>query len=162
MDGELNVHLGLQGLQGEGLWPVYIGQNWDNGGSISSQYEFCSLTHWWLVNIGSGNCLLPSFIQWLAAKQATSHYKKYFNNFPDSKVHGANMGPIWGRQDPGGPHVGPMNFAIWVSTKLHYLECICNGDTKWKSIVGSHRINWCRQCPLNLCKYQGLFYRNHE
>ena len=33
---------------------------------------------------------------------------------PDSKVHGANMGPIWGRQDPGGPHVGPINFAIWV------------------------------------------------
>ena len=21
---------------------------------------------------------------------------------PDSKFHGANMGPIWGRQDPGG------------------------------------------------------------
>ena len=35
------------------------------------------------------------------------------NASPDSKVHGANMGPIWGRQDPGGPHVGPMNFAIW-------------------------------------------------
>ena len=34
--------------------------------------------------------------------------------FPDSKVHGANMGPIWGRQDPGGPHDGPMNIAIWV------------------------------------------------
>ena len=34
-------------------------------------------------------------------------------NFPDSKVHGANMGSIWGRQDhPGGPHVGPMNFVI--------------------------------------------------
>ena len=32
-------------------------------------------------------------------------------NYPDSKVHGANMGPIWGRQDPGGPHVGPINFA---------------------------------------------------
>ena len=32
---------------------------------------------------------------------------------PDNKVHGANMGPIWGRQDPGGPHVSPMNFAIW-------------------------------------------------
>ena len=32
---------------------------------------------------------------------------------PDSKVHGANMGPIWGRQAPGGPHVGPMNFVIW-------------------------------------------------
>ena len=23
------------------------------------------------------------------------------------------MGPIWGRQGPGGPHVGPMNFAVW-------------------------------------------------
>ena len=33
---------------------------------------------------------------------------------PDSKVHGVNMGPIWGLQDPGGPHVGRMNFAIWV------------------------------------------------
>ena len=32
---------------------------------------------------------------------------------PDSKVHGANMEPIWGQQDPGGLHVGPMNFAIW-------------------------------------------------
>ena len=32
---------------------------------------------------------------------------------PDSKVHGANMGPSWGRQDPGGPHVGPTNLAIW-------------------------------------------------
>ena len=43
-----------------------------------------------------------------------------WNIIPDSKVHGANMGPIWGRQDPGGPHVGPMNFAIWdVAYVLH-------------------------------------------
>ena len=34
--------------------------------------------------------------------------------YPKSKGHEANMGPIWRRQDPGGPHVGPMNFAIWV------------------------------------------------
>ena len=34
-------------------------------------------------------------------------------NTPNSKVHGANMGPSGGRQDPGGPHVGPMSFAIW-------------------------------------------------
>ena len=36
------------------------------------------------------------------------------NNYPDTKVHGANMGLIWGRQDPGELHIGPMNFAIWV------------------------------------------------
>ena len=38
--------------------------------------------------------------------------------YHDGKVHGANMGHIWGRQDPGGPHVGPMDFAIWV-----YIVC---------------------------------------
>ena len=37
---------------------------------------------------------------------------------PDNKVHGANMGPIWGQQDPGGPHVGPMNLAIWEVMEL--------------------------------------------
>ena len=31
---------------------------------------------------------------------------------PDSKVYGANVGPTWGRQDPDGPHVGPLKFAI--------------------------------------------------
>ena len=30
----------------------------------------------------------------------------------DSKVHGANVAPTWGRQDPGGPHVCHVNFAI--------------------------------------------------
>ena len=39
---------------------------------------------------------------------------KSHGGYPDNKVHGANMGPIWGRQDPGGPHVGPMNLAIIV------------------------------------------------
>ena len=31
---------------------------------------------------------------------------------PDSKVHGANMGPTWVLSAPDGPHVGPMNLAI--------------------------------------------------
>ena len=40
--------------------------------------------------------------------------------FPDSKVHGANMGPTWVRQDPGVSHAGPINFAIRVGTvKTH-------------------------------------------
>ena len=34
-------------------------------------------------------------------------------HIPHSKVHGANKGPTRGRQDPGGPHVGYMNLAIW-------------------------------------------------
>ena len=45
---------------------------------------------------------------------------------PDSKFHGANMGPIWGRQDPGGPHIGPMNFAIGgtFTAKVYYNNLI--------------------------------------
>ena len=54
------------------------------------------------------------------------------NVFPDNTVHGANMGPIWGRQDPGGPHVGPMNFAIWVMVAQKY-----RGQSWWRHQMGT-------------------------
>ena len=38
--------------------------------------------------------------------------EEYISNVPDSKVHGANMGPTWVLAAPDGPHVGPMNLAI--------------------------------------------------
>ena len=38
--------------------------------------------------------------------------------FPDSKDHGANMGPTWDLSAPGGPHVGPINLAIRVSSVM--------------------------------------------
>ena len=50
-----------------------------------------------------------------ANKGSSSNNTQTRFRHPDSKVQGANMGPIWGRQDPGGPHVGPMNFAIWAN-----------------------------------------------
>ena len=42
-----------------------------------------------------------------------SMYNWYIQHILDNKFHGANMGPIWGRQDPGGPHVVPMKLAVW-------------------------------------------------
>ena len=53
----------------------------------------------------------------------------------DSKVHGANMGSIWGRQNPGGPHVGPLNFAIWA---------IHSAQSKWSETqnIYSHISQW--------------------
>ena len=33
-------------------------------------------------------------------------------SYPDSKFHGANMGPTWVLSAPDGPHVDPMNLAI--------------------------------------------------
>ena len=43
------------------------------------------------------------------------------SNDPERKVHGAHMGPTWGREDPGGPHVGPVNFAIW---GMHVIDSV--------------------------------------
>ena len=51
----------------------------------------------------------------------TFHQKTY----SDNKIHGANKGPIWGRQDPGGPNVGPMNFAIWVAIATGFYDKFC-------------------------------------
>ena len=65
----------------------------------------------------NGYCMVaevgPAELKW---RLSTMVYPCLFRTIcviPDSKVHVVNMGPIWGRQDPGGPHVGPMNFAIW-------------------------------------------------
>ena len=58
---------------------------------------------------GSNDFLQRMYSNYLAADTWSR-----WNDYPDIKAHGANIGPIWGRQDPGGPHVGPMNFVIWV------------------------------------------------
>ena len=54
--------------------------------------------------------------------QEVQKLPREYRIYPDSKFHGANMGPIWGRQDPGGPHVGPMNFAVWVSLLIYHVR----------------------------------------
>ena len=41
------------------------------------------------------------------SKQSDNTFRHQKSNVTDSKVHGANMGPIWGRQDPGGPMLAP-------------------------------------------------------
>ena len=51
-------------------------------------------------------------IQWLAYKwklwdSFVISKMNPSNTFTESKIHCANMGPIWGRQDPGGPHGWP-------------------------------------------------------
>ena len=38
----------------------------------------------------------------------------------DSKVHGVKMGSTWRQQDPGRPHVGPMNLAMWDAVELEF------------------------------------------
>ena len=46
---------------------------------------------------------------------------------PDNKVHGANMGPIWNRQDPGGPTLAP-----WT---------LLSGTSNWMSAASGSVLN---------------------
>ena len=45
------------------------------------------------------------------------------------------MGPIWGRQDPGGPHVGPMNFAIWGMRHELSLPDVAGSVNGWSKYI---------------------------
>ena len=63
-----------------------------------------------LVVAGIGLKISSTTTTMCTLAETTRHLRYYLY----SKVYGANMGPIWGRQDPGGPHVGPIIFAIWV------------------------------------------------
>ena len=58
--------------------------------------------HWWLLHAFC--CPIE--------QQQIIELKVHNGHIPDSKVHEAYMEPTWGQQDPGGPHVGPMNLAI--------------------------------------------------
>ena len=68
-------------------------------------------------------------------------YAQSTHAYPDSKVDGANTGPIWGRQGPGGPHVGPMNFAIWVINSIGTNNEDAVSQVKSKSDHASHEID---------------------
>ena len=41
------------------------------------------------------------------------------------------MGPIWGRQDPGGPHVGRMNLARWNVIQSYFTGSKFFNPRKW-------------------------------
>ena len=60
---------------------------------------------------------------------------------PIARLMGANIGSIWGRQDPGGSHVGPMNFAIWevlISHPGHAARSQVTGHNGRQQIQFSH------------------------
>ena len=48
--------------------------------------------------------------------------------YPDYKVHGVNMGPTWVLSAPDGPHVGSINFAIWVAFQVAGIQEWVGGE----------------------------------
>ena len=87
-------------------------------------------------------------------RQCANPLTWYTHAVPDSRVHGTNVGPTWGRQDPGGPHVGPMNYAIWGSVvwggkkfmnKSMNLEFSVGSNLWYSSII------WSNTCQSVYC-----------
>ena len=98
--------------------------------------------------------------------RVTSLMLKKSHNCPDSKAHGANTGPTWGRQDPGGPHVGPINLFIWVpqdhwsnSEVFEILTLACNIHVKYITLLAHLHVHHglCRTESIIL----GNIVRNH-
>ena len=69
--------------------------------------------------------------------------------YPDSKIHGANMGPTWLLWAPGGSHVSPMNLAIRVPNIASHLIktnwlLFCKNVFSWKKgFVFWYEFHWC-------------------
>ena len=47
----------------------------------------------------------------------TSSHGSFQLNWQKGSLISRFMGPTLGRQDPDGPHVGPINFGIWVNDR---------------------------------------------
>ena len=101
------------------------------GNPLECNQSLCWIRMWWpwmrepMLLRDNPKCASPSPVQGKALVDLRPTYLQCYKgklNYPDSKVHGAKMRPIWDREDLGWPHVGHMNFAIWVAT----------ADSHWK------------------------------
>ena len=103
-----------------------------------------------------GNCMKQSSVYiyiyiYICSISPKNLYVKCYAGFgvwwhlldiPDSKVHGANIGPTWVLPTPDGPHVGPMNLAIREVTAFCILLIIrgnwCSGgEASWSICLNS-------------------------
>ena len=79
--------------------------------SIFNFTAYGSLDLRWAGNLYFSNVYF-GFDIYISNDQGNAPGARHRQEYPENKVDGANMGPTWGRQDPGGPHAGPMTFAI--------------------------------------------------
>ena len=50
------------------------------------------------------------------------YHQRYESQSHYPEVHGANMGPTWGRKDAGGLHVGHVDLSIWVMASRKFVK----------------------------------------
>ena len=101
----------------------------------------CNQVHehhdWWFekyftIKLAGSFCteakLLPNMHWYILEWQSTSS-SNVWKQHPNSKVHGAHMGPTWVLSAPDGPHVGPMNLAIR-AVHFYFYQVTC-----WPSLT---------------------------
>ena len=86
-------------------------------------------------------------------------WERSIRHIPNSKFHGANMGPTWVLSAPDGSHVGPMNLAVRDNLVAIFVAAIlvpmpvmqsslCNSLQDWVPYMkpmclrSSHKIQW--------------------
>ena len=98
------------------------------------------------------------------------HIWYMFSNIPDSKDHGANMGPTWVMSSPGEPHVGPMNLAIRDISTIYADNFIYAGTLYYKPLCEDICLSNRFCCIFNLrnppkwgnkTAFNGLHYKHH-
>ena len=63
-------------------------------------------------------------------------------NYPDSKVHEANIGLTWVLSVPDGPHLAPMNLTVW-SISINTAHCkVRFVFFKFKSLIRGCHLKW--------------------
>ena len=53
----------------------------------------------------------------------TTSPMRFWSGVSDNKVYGASMVSTWVLSAPGGPHVGPTNFAVWGDNLTSQKDC---------------------------------------
>ena len=86
--------------------------------SVTNQILPHYLVHNWVTHIyvDKQGIIVSDNVEWPICMEylKMAHFPRLLEHYPDSKVHGANMGPIWVLSAPDAPHVDPMNLAIRV------------------------------------------------
>ena len=105
-----------------GPWRFYCGHcgKWPRDIDSALFYSTeCSWMTWHYINKNGIN-----YIDKHEQSQPLSWRSQYkWHVSPDSKVHGANMGPNWVLSALDGSHVVPTNFVIWVVYPSGVLAC---------------------------------------
>ena len=109
-----------------GCWFLFIKVTWHERHSVSNYRKLNLLsngvfklrikkTHLIsaLLALCGENIPVTTEFSWRMANDNSKTRGQVMRAVPDSKVHGANMGPTWVLSSPGGPHVSPMNLALW-------------------------------------------------